>query len=312
MRAYVTCIAVMMATTLPAHAGLFEDLYRGATVLARPSGSPLGGTVGGGLSNGQRFGRVRIVPNEFGQGWRFEFNRAFGSDSFGRPEIFDFGNYELELTGNLAATGQVTTRGIPTFSYDVNGGALNYSLRAKSGLQDVELSGTLNVLQTGEVNPFGFYDIQFNMSNTNSELLLQGVVADGGVDTDWDAGPISIRGNVYVDVVAAALASLGVDVSIASEIFPASPIDRVVEEIQATFAQQTKILGSRLTDAVASDDPAAALAPVALVDLGLDTSRAFGPVGAAVTHTGPSGQIPEPSGALLLLFGAAVAARFRR
>ncbi|RMF84173.1 MAG: hypothetical protein D6744_03565 [Planctomycetota bacterium] len=314
MRMILVSIAAALTTALPVRAGLFEDLYRGATLFATPSGGPLSGTVGGGLANGQRLGRVRIVPNRFGKGWRFELDRSFGADSFGRPEVFDLGNYELELSGSLNATGEITTRGIPTFESDFATNQLNYSLRAKSGAQDVDLSGTLNIQHVGEFNPLGFYDVQITVSNTNSELSFDGVAVDGGIDTDFDVGPISLRGNVFVDLIAAGLASLGVDVSIVSEIFPASPIDRIVEDIQASLAQQAKVLSQRFAaDPIESGDPAAGLAPVAPDDAALDSSALVGPVAGGVSYTTTPTPIPEPhAGWIVIAAGAWMTARKRR
>lgn len=101
MRPAAICtLIVLAAASVPqAQSGLYEDIYRGLQLAATPSGYPLTGTADGTRVNGQRAGRLRILPDQVGQGYTLEFDRSFGQDSRGRPEILDLGAYELELAG---------------------------------------------------------------------------------------------------------------------------------------------------------------------------------------------------------------------
>lgn len=240
-------VAASSLCATPALGGLFEDLYGGLDILATPSGSPITGAPGGGRANGNRFGRLRIVPNEFGQGYRLELDRTFGLDTRGRPEVFDFGNYELQLSGGIQSTLQFTGRGIPTGSADLFVNNLTYALRGKSGGQDVQLIGRLRVGQQLEVNQLGFYSLLLEVNNIESALMAEGVLVDGDLDADFDVGPITIRGNIFFDAAAALLTAIGADTDELETIFPGSPIDRINDEIEAALRQQTEVVAAAIT-----------------------------------------------------------------
>lgn len=308
-----TLIALLLAPA--AHGGLFQDIYRGLGILATPSGSPVTPAGPGGLSNGNRFGRLRIVPNAVGNGYDLEFNRIFGTDAVGRPEILDLGAFELEVNGAISSTVGFTNRrfGMDNFlkrglligEADLFVNNLNYSLRAKTGLQDIALVGTLNGANSIELNALGFYRADITLSNTNSSLIANGQVIDGDADTDFDIGPIRIKGNIYFDMMVYAMASLGFDTSGLEQIFPASPIDVITDQLRQTFERQTQVLGE-VIDAEG----------LAATGVGQDFDIVLTPSGDAMAAGSSDLQrqaanIPEPTTLALLLGGAFIAARRR-
>jgi hypothetical protein len=294
-RLFVLMGAVFAADA--AQAGFFQDLYQGIGYAATPLGGPTSTTSGGVRVNGQRAGRLRIVPDQAGQGYRVEFDRAFGGDALGRPEIIDLGNLEIELSGPIGATASFSTRGIPAAQLSFDAVNLNYSLRAKTGAQDAELIGTLTVANAVDINAFGFYDMSLGVSNANADLIVDGLVATGDTDTDFDVGPITIKGNIFADIAIAFLASIGADTSQLEGLFPRSPIDRIADDIRRQLESDAAVLG-----AVAYGPPegdaltlsAGATPPV--------------PTGAA-PRTAP---VPEPASAALLGLGLLSAWRIRR
>lgn len=290
-------IAVSVTLAAPsAQAGFFESLYGAFYVASTPSGGPVGFTSSGARVNGSRLGRVRVVPNRLGDGWRFEFDRAFGPDQFGRPEVFDLGNLELQLQGSTATTAEFTTRGIPQVEFQSSINSLNYTLRGVTGGQDFELDGVLDLFSTVDINPLGFYDLSVNVANQNSELVLEGLGAEGEFDTDYNIGPISVRGNIFFDAVVATLASFGVDVSGIVGVFPDSPIDRIAEEIQASMQKQVDELQQRL---IAPDGAQTAIAGLAWsLDESLTGSGAA--IGAEPLGPPPASPAPVPEPAALL------------
>lgn len=241
-------IAAILLCSAPALGGFYEDLYRGLGYFATPTGSPVRTAAGGGQSNGNRYGRLRIVPNEFGEGHRLELDRTFGADARGRPEVFDIGMLELQLNGATASTIQYTGRGVQTLNVDMFANNVGYILTDKTGAQDFELTGSLSINHQLEINRLGFYYLDLEINNTNATLKADGLVVDGPTDADFDVGPISIRGNVFVDAACAALTALGLDTSELEGLFPASPIDRINDEIEAFIGQQRLVLGEALAD----------------------------------------------------------------
>jgi hypothetical protein len=267
----------------PSSASFYQDLYRGLEVLATPSGSPVSISTGGGLQNGNRFGRVRIVPNELGDGHRLEFNRVFGQDSLGRREVFDAGAMELELIGAMSATASYTRRHLPTATLQTTVSDLTYSLRGKSGAQNFELRGEIDATQLIEVNRLGFYTFQLSVNNQESALELDGVALDGNIPTTFEVGPINVQGNIFVDLIAGALASLGADTSALENVFPKSGIGTINDAIRRSLESQVLGVQAQVQDA-GSQRTASALA--------------FGDVG-SFSEQGAS-HLPEPGSALLM------------
>jgi hypothetical protein len=299
---YLLACSAALALAMPAHGDFFEDLYRGLDILSRPSGAPLQLSDSGGLQNGSRFGRVRVVPNDLGGGYKLEFNRNFGFDSAGRPEILNIGIGELRLDGNTQFVAGYTNRVLPTLDFSSFIGNLNYTLRTKSGPQDLELTGVFNANTNATINALGFYDVTFEAANTDAFLRLEGAVIDSLQDADYDIGPISIRGNLFADIAIAALSSFGVETSGLEGAFYQSPIDRITDAIQAELkplldaqAQATLLAGQRVTST---------LPPLP------------GPV--RITADGPErvaaapSSVPEPSSLLLIAAGLAACAAGRR
>jgi hypothetical protein len=304
------------ACTLPARAEFFNDLRRGLQVLATPSGGPLTPGPGGSTTNGQRLGRVRVVPLGPARGFRLEFNRTFGNDSLGRPEVFDFGNTELQLAGGINFDAEVRRRGIPTLNLNAAANNLNYAIRGKTGAQDVTLQGTIQLVQNVEVNALGFYTANVSVSNTNSQLDAEGLAAEGDLDADFDVGPITVRGNVFYDVFVATLASFGVDTSELEGVFPRSPIDRITEEIRTSLEKQAAAQGlqggaaserSLLSEGLPGEE-------TAVLDSGFEISEITLTLSAADTSAGRSGPgfVPEPATLILLTAGGLFAVYISR
>lgn len=282
-------------------AGVPELVFQGLDLLATPLGSPVFTTSDGTRVNGQRSGRVRVVPNVLGNGYRLEFNRSFGVDSQGRPEVFDAGPVELQLSGSVSSTLGFTRRGLMTGNAQFNTNNLDYSFRLKSGGQDAVLSGTLNGTQNVEINQFGFYTAQINLSNADSTLTLDGAVVDGTRDSNFDLGPINVRGNVFVDTFVALLASFGVDTSGLEQLIPGSPAGQIADAIREQL-QRTAVAGITISQ------PSLPISALPMTD------SAASHVMPPTIEPGNPGltTIPEPATGALLLLGVAAFVSRRR
>jgi hypothetical protein len=304
--------AVVGPFVFAAPAGIWTDFYRGMDYLATPSGGPLTRTFDGLRFNGARQGRLRYVPNAAGQGWDLEFDRQFGTDSRGRPEVLDLGAFEVELSGATQATLGYTKRGmfIGTADWSINN--LNYSIRGKTGAQNFELSGLLVGTGTMEVNQFGFYTMDLNVSNQNSELTLDGLLVDDTESGDFDIGPISVEGNLFFDGAMALLQSMGVDTSSLTSAFPGSPIDRINAAIDqqirntelvagVTYSNRDALVNSDLATAVSSAQ-SALLGEVLGLNSAMVSSSVLGTTSYAtrVNTNNNGGVVPEPASLLLL------------
>lgn len=292
-------VTMGLLCSAPASGGLFEDIYRGLEIFTTPVGGP----------SGARRGRLVITPNELGRGYRLELDRTFGRDSSGRPETYDLGNFELTVFGSVQSTLEFTRRGILTGNAEIRTNNLSYSLSGKSGAQDFELSGQLNVSQDLEINKLGFYTLQLEINNAASQLITEGLVAEGSPDTDFDIGPIDIKGNIFFDVFLAALTAFGVDTSELEGIFPKSPIDVINDEIEKALRGQAQVLGETSIIGIESGalSSAAALEAKNFVSdliLEIDDAEDYG-------LTADGDRVPEPTSLLVLALLGLVAARRR-
>jgi hypothetical protein len=305
-------IAGLLYTVPPAAADLYEDLYRGLGLLATPSGSPIT-TAAGFQVNGNRRGRLRIVPDRVGRGYTLEFDRRFGPDTAGRPEILDLGALELQMDGTLSGTLDYTSRGWRVGHAELFGSGVRYAARFKTGAQDVEVLGTIDFAQQWEFNEFGFYSALGTFSNSESEILLDGVLVNANdFNTNFDIGPINISGNIFFDAFVAMLASFGVDTTGLESIFPMSPVNRVADAIQEQiFGQaQAVVAGLSLTadGLVGPPAPLGAATADPLLAAGLDVGIDDG----GSPGDGSASDLPEPATLVLMALGAVVALARRR
>jgi len=290
--------------------GLFRDLYQGLQYGATPIGRQTTPLV-----NGSRVGQLRVVPNRLGDGYRVEFDRNFGNDQFGRPEVFDAGPFEVQLSGAVQATASYTDRFFPIGNLDVQAQNLQYTVRAKTGAQDATVTGTLNVASNVEVNPFGFYTLNLNVANTNSQLDASGLAVSGTDDTDFNVGPISVKGNVFWDVGVGALAALGIDTTSLEQVFPSSPIGQINDQIRNALgidlaATTADASGAKALDTANSLDFASRY-PQNSALVAIVTQIAEAQFAAGLGQTGSSPAVPEPGSVLLLAVGGLAAFRRR-
>jgi hypothetical protein len=285
-------IVMSVYAVTPARAGLYDDIYQGLLILSTPSGYPLLTAADGSRVNGQRSGRLLIQPNTPGRGYELQFNRVFGLDSEGRPEVLDLGNFEIQLSGATQATLGYTDRGPLTGTANITANNLNYILRAKSGIQDATLTGTLNVAENIEINQFGFYEASINVSNTNSALILNGSLAQETIPKNFDIGPINVKGNIFFDAFVALLSSLGFDTTGLQALTPGSPIGQIIDDI-------TQQVPELVAGVQVSADGQLLPAPLAV-----DVAPALPAIDPLPAETRPGLAIPEPGTLLLLGLGA--------
>jgi hypothetical protein len=315
MRRGLLCFVGLLAVAVPgaAYGGLWDNVYRGIGFLATPTGSPLSTTSDGTQVNGSRSGRLRIVPSGIGGGYELQFDRTFGADSHNRPETLHLGGLgDLSLQGTTQATLGYNGRGaFRSFSGTITATNLDYSLRSKIGAQDASLTGQLNVTDVFDINPLGFYDLNLDVANTNATLVVDGVAIRDQQNTNFDIGPIVIRGNIYYDGALALLTSLGVDTTQLESVFPHSPATEIDNAIRDALQQGSVVAGATaeqktlpmLLQAVAAGDDATA--QTLLAELVAESANE------QTAQAAPS-VVPEPGTLALLALGGSTIWYWRR
>jgi hypothetical protein len=286
---------LILIGTLSAEAGVYTDIWQALDLAATPSGFPIQLTGDGARVNGSRSGRLRIVPTTLGQGYELQFDRTFGVDTRGRPEVLRLGGAgEIELSGltqmTLGYSGRKNFRSIDGSAIVNN---MSYRFSTKLGVQDAEITGALNGAAIFNVNPLGFYNVRMQIDNVNSSVLLDGVAVRDTEDLNFDIGPINVTGNIFVDGAAALLTSLGVDATALEDLFPKSGIDRIDDAIREQL-QQGLTLGTLATAPVADETA---------LDFPTDVST-LSDASASAEYTQPSA-IPEPGTLLIMTLSGA-------
>ena len=309
-------VALIVGGAGVAYGDVWRNVFEGLDLLVTPSGLPLQDAGDGTLYNGARSGRVRIVPNGlWGGGYRLELDRTFGNDSRGRPETFRMGPLELTLDGNIQATAGYNRwfKDFRSGSLDFRINGLNYTFKTKSNAQDVELSGSLSVSTQLEINPAGFYLLSLNASNTGSQFKIDGVVVRDTRFSNFDVGPVVVKGNIFYDMALTLLNGIGVDTSALEEVFPRSPINALSDALALGLQESRAVAGETvenelaplLVKSVLTGDAQAAQAMLA----GLQN----GTLSTGTTTDGSNAPLlaPEPATALLLGGGALLLRRRR-
>ncbi|MBN2447504.1 MAG: hypothetical protein JXO22_12300 [Phycisphaerae bacterium] len=297
--------ALLLAVTLTAptaNAGFWGNVYQALDFASTPSGYPLSYTGDGLAVYGNRQGRLRILPDKVGNGYTLEFDRVFGTDTRGQPEVLDFGPLEVELSGAVQSTMSYTNNGylIGNGQWFVSG--LNYRVSLDAGGVDATVSGTLNVSNTLQLDQFGFYEATINVANDGSTLSvedLSDVVTDE--ELDFDIGPVTVKGNVFLDAVILGLSALGVDTTGLQEFSGLSAVDQVAQALQDNINTQSLVAGVQIT---APDD---FVGPINPAITGLDFS---GTGDSALLAPSADGLVaPEPASAVLCLLALAMLRR---
>lgn len=299
---------LVAALVAPADAGMYENVFTALDFLATPSGVPLNTTGDGRRVNGQRSGRLRIVPTGLGTGYELQLDRSFGADSTGRPETLHLAGFgELTLAGSTQWTVGYRGEDFRTVSGTLTANNLQYDIRSQLGGQDAELFGAFDAILDFEVNSFGFYNVSLNARNSNSQLIIDGVVMRDEDEANFEVGPVVVEGNVFFDAFVGLLNGIGVDTSGLEGLFPNSPIDEINELVDEQLqevslvagASQSARYGNLLFDAVIGQDGTAAEELITAM--------------VAAPPPGPSGpQVPEPGTLLLIVGGTAAFTRTLR
>ncbi len=141
--------------------------------------------------------------NYLGDGWDARLTANYNN------RRFDFGLADLTLTGPITTTFNFTRRGMLAldFSTQTPQGPLAYTFNINTGLQDLNASGLISIRTSGSINALGFYDLQIDVTNRGKYSAGGYGVLDGGT-TDFDLGPINVTGNIFLDILGAAIEPL--------------------------------------------------------------------------------------------------------
>ncbi|MEW6249004.1 MAG: PEP-CTERM sorting domain-containing protein [Planctomycetota bacterium] len=316
--AVVTVVMLVCWGVADVQAGWVDFVYRGLEIYATPLGGPLVNAGDGTMVNGARAGRLRIVPSGIGPGYELQLDRNFGVDSRGRPETLHFGGVaDLTLSGQTQFTAGYNGRDFRNMRANLSVNELGYNIETNFGAQDAQLTGTLNVFNTLELNSLGFYTANINISNTDSQFVLDGIIVEDTQPTNFDIGPITLEGNIFVDGVAAILSALGADTSGLADLFPNSPIAVFDETLQTdgagllpqvAGASEVRDMSPLLLQAVLGQDSSAC---TALIEGLIDGTLAGNGEAPDEADQAARATLPEP-GTLLLMALGGLGLRLRR
>ena len=144
-----------------------------------------------------------VQRNHLGDGW--DFNTV----AFYQGQTYRMGWGDLTLGSTSPSLVNVdagyTLRGIPTARFNMTTAQpLSYTLRANQGFQEFVATGNVSVNIDTRINSLGFYSTTFLVSN-RGDYSTDGFGPTDSGSVSFDAGPIVVTGNIYVDLLALVL-----------------------------------------------------------------------------------------------------------
>lgn len=276
---------IAMILTAPVHAGLVKDIAFGLS----GAGFQFIGTENP-LSGGAD---LTIARNFNGQ-------------------TLDFGATELTLTGTPTFTLSTGGRGLEVLDFSLNtgGNPLNYTLVSDTGNQTVTTTGSFFMDITGNVNSFGYYDLNFDVSSRQT-VTEDGRILTDTFENDFDIGPIDIEGNLFADLLGA----------VTDPIFQVLGVENIFHQFSAA-GQFEDVFADLVQNATAKIDAGYGLTDNQLADL-TSLAAAGAALGAQIpdlsnltaagTFNPPiAGVVPEPATLMLLLTASPLALRRRK
>lgn len=161
-------------------------------------------------------GDIGVSRHVFGDGWTVQTRRTLDNWTLNGGVVgFELSPGIDPVTGSRQSVSLDTEASfrrwaIPTVNLRIatdrpgtnNPVPVEYNIFVRTGAQDVELKGQGILEAEVMVNALGFYDIDAMISNRGSFSIVGVLYADQG-SLDYDLGPISLSGNVFVDLLAA-------------------------------------------------------------------------------------------------------------
>ncbi|MBN1347515.1 MAG: hypothetical protein JXQ73_32795 [Phycisphaerae bacterium] len=174
-------------------------------------------------------GDIGVSRHVFGDGWTVQTTRQLSAvDLYGgivgielRPGVDPTTGASTPVS--LYTETSIRNWGIPSARFRIateqtgsldNVVPVQYNLWLNTGAQDIRVEGQGSLEAQIDINLLGFYDIDAYVTNRGT-FEIDGVLYSDSGSTDYDLGPISLSGNIFVDALAALTAPLfaGADVS---------------------------------------------------------------------------------------------------
>jgi len=161
-------------------------------------------------------GEIGTYNTLVGDGWNFVATRELnGWEIYGGAFGFELGTGSAGTPVSFDTRVQLRRWPIPTVRVNVgtnqtdttNPTSVSYDFWVNTGFQDVEIVGEGSLDAQIDINAFGFYDIDAFVSNRGT-FTIDGVAYSDSGTLDYDMGPVSLSGNIFVDILAAMTAPL--------------------------------------------------------------------------------------------------------
>ncbi|MCK6484988.1 MAG: PEP-CTERM sorting domain-containing protein [Phycisphaerae bacterium] len=323
-------LALLAGSEAALAGNLAGQLFRGLTYTL----SPNIGRVQNGPNFDNNFFSQRISRDPLTNGMSHEWFRIFGDDSYGNPDTLNLGLLNVQLrqpdgtgfrgAGIYSRIGY-NQRLIPSVYWDQRTSARNiqgfagaaavssplqYTIDLNTGTDNTVLTGQVLFNSSGSINALGFYDIQLAVSNTGT-MRNSGLLDNRTEDTSFDIGPVNLSGNIFIDMVVAAMDVIGEQLG--------APADAVQGPFTAKGRTADDVLAAVQAGRSISASDFGVLLTSVLSDPQSGRNRRIGAStnGRTAADVGPAAPVnpmpvPEPGTIGLLLLAAAMLRRRRR
>lgn len=222
-------------------------------------------------------------------------------NEFDESAEFDFGAWEIALDGPLSL--EVSTGGRFVSQFDValttgaNGDAaaipLNYSYTFDTGPNVIRIDGSVLADVDFTLNRLGYYDLQVLASGRQTR-------STDGVETgtnDFDAGPINMSGNLYLDALAV----------VTDPLFDRAGNPNFFVRLSGNDTLEALLSDGGSTASELDAKQIAMLGSKVILPPGLANGNGNGPPGGFNPGNGQGGPaVPEPAVLALMLAGAPI------
>lgn len=248
--------------------------------------------------------------------------------------LFDFGVAELILTGPLSMEVSTSNRLLPSLDIAFttaidsrrNPTPLNYDFVFDVGAQQTNVTGSILMDASLSINQFGWYDLDLRYSSRQT-VDNDGRFSNATIENDFDIGPISVRGNIFADMLAAVTDPFFEATNTPNLFASFSGRERfkqIMEQQNNLSSEAASLLpgwssnGALFTDVIGPSNgstPTPARSDSVFQAVASDPTgfNASGLAGSPVMPNSSAGVIPEPTVLILMLLGIpAIFARRRR
>ncbi len=152
-----------------------------------------------------------VTYNPLTKGYNATYSRSFFNDTL------DYGISSLTLAGGMTLQGSVGKCPFPGLSFGIKStanpkgaaGPLSYTLTIPRAAEQITVTGNITINTSTKVDQTGYYSRTVSISNRGT--VTTNGITDSTNNIDFDIGPVSETGNIYLKAIGGLVDAVGGD-----------------------------------------------------------------------------------------------------